>query len=199
LLCALVVVGKGLSTQSDKLAVESSNAVLSNLSLLNRFNPTKSVNSIDTSDSKYNKKQHNNMSISKTTSKMMEHLTFRLPRNVRPHLYNLFLNPDLRAKTFTGNVKIDFNVTDSAPFVALHSKFLNVTTNKLIRIIENGAEAIPIKNSFFFEKYEYYVIEPETQLTAGDYSIDLNFDGKLSGLVGFYGSTYFDKISNRSR
>lgn len=140
------------------------------------------------------------MNIGKAASKLVENLTFRLPAAIKPSAYTLFLNPNLETKAFSGNVKIDFNVSEPVPFVALHSKFLNVTTNKLIKNLENGAEGIPIKSSFEYEKYEYYIVEPESQLSVGNYTIDLDFSGRLDGkIVGFYGSSYFDQTKNQSR
>lgn len=133
-------------------------------------------------------------------SKLVENLTFRLPSSIRPTAYNLFLNPNLETKTFSGNVKIDFNVLETVKVVALHSKFLNVTTNKLIRNLDNGAEGIPIKSSFEYDKFEYFIVEPESELVAGNYTIDLTFDGNLDNkIVGFYGSSYFDKVKNKTR
>lgn len=140
------------------------------------------------------------MNIGKAASKLVENLTFRLPRAIKPLSYNLLLNPNLETKSFSGNVKIEFNVTETVPFVTLHSKFLNVTTNKLIRNLENGAEGIPIKSSFEYDKFEYYIVEPETSLDVGNYTIDLDFEGRLDGkIVGFYGSSYFDKTKNQTR
>lgn len=140
------------------------------------------------------------MSIGKAASKLVENLTFRLPSAISPIAYNLFLNPNLETKAFSGNVKIEFNVAEPVPFVALHSKFLNVTTKKLIKNLENGAEGIPIKNSFEYDKFEYFIVEPESQLSAGNYTIDLDFDGRLDGkIVGFYGSSYLDKMRNQTR
>lgn len=140
------------------------------------------------------------MSIGKAASKLVENLTFRLPAAIQPIAYNLFLHPDLKEKSFKGNVKIEFIVAEPVPFVALHSKFLNVTTNKLIKNLENGAEGIPIKSSFEYEKFEYFIVEPETTLDSGNYTIDLDFAGSLDGkIVGFYGSSYLDKVSNKKR
>lgn len=191
-----MVVGRGLSAKSDKQVIDHKSEI-SSVSLINRaVNPNK--NSIDTSDPKLNKKI--NMNIGKAASKLVENLTFRLPAAIKPFAYTLFLNPNLEMKTFSGNVKIDFNVSEPAPFVTLHSKFLNVTTNKLIKNLENGAEGIPIKSSFEYEKYEYYIVEPETQLSVGNYTIDLDFNGRLDGkIVGFYGSSYYDQTKNQSR
>lgn len=196
LICALVVVGRGLSAKSDKQVIDQKSEI-SSVSLINRaLNPNKNL--IDTSNPKLNKKH--NMNISKAASKLVENLTFRLPAAIKPYAYNLFLHPNLETKTFSGNVKIEFSVSESVPFVALHSKFLNVTTNKLIRNLENGAEGIPIKSSFEFEKYEYFIVEPESSLSAGNYTIDLDFNGRLDGkIVGFYGSSYVDKTKNQTR
>lgn len=195
LICALVVVGKGLSKKSEQQPFVP-NSEVSSISLINRA--IKTDNTIATSDSKFNKQF--NMSLSKASSKLAEKLTFRLPSAILPTTYNLFLNPDLKTKTFTGNVKITFNVSESMPYVALHSKFLNVTANKLIRNLQNGAEGIPIKGAFEYEKYEYFIVEPESELSPGNYTIDLSFDGRLDGkIVGFYESSYFDKTKNETR
>jgi puromycin-sensitive aminopeptidase len=133
-------------------------------------------------------------------SKVVEKLTFRLPKAITPIAYNLFLHPNFEQKTFTGNVKIDINVAEKMQFIALHSKFLNVTKTKLMRQLQNGLEGIEIKNTFEYEKFEYFVVEPETSLDAGNYTIDLDFAGNLDHkIVGFYSSTYFDKMKKQKR
>lgn len=188
LVCALVVVGNGISAKRDKSSLES-NSDISSIRLINQ-----NQNSIDDSKSKYN------MTIGKMATKLVENLTFRLPAAIRPTYYSLLLNPNLETKTFSGNVKIDFNVSEPSQLVALHSKFLNVSTNKLIKNLENGAEGIPIKSAFEYEKFEYFIVEPEATLAVGNYTIDLNFNGRLDGkLVGFYGSSYFDTMTNKSK
>lgn len=178
--------GQGLSQQSRN----QYNQDTENISSISLKNHAINTNTIDLHDPKFN----DDMSLSKMTSKLVENLTFRLPNAIRPTAYNLFLNPNLQTKTFLGNVKIDFNVSESVPFVALHAKFLNVTTNKLIRKLNNGAEGIPIKSSFEYQKFEYFIVEPETALEAGDYTIDLDFNGRLDNkIVGFYSSSYYNK------
>lgn len=133
-------------------------------------------------------------------NKIVDKLTFRLPKAIKPISYNLFLHPDLQAKNFNGNVKIDIAVSDKSPFIALHSKFLNVTAAKLMKKLQNGLEGINIKSTFEYEKFEYFVIEPEVALDVGNYTIDLDFNGSLQDkIVGFYSSTYSDKAKNQTR
>jgi glutamyl aminopeptidase len=135
-----------------------------------------------------------------SVNKIIEGLTFRLPRSIKPIKYNLLLHPDLNKKTFTGNVKIDIKVTEQMPFIALHSKFLNVTSTKLMRQLQNGLEGIDIKSTFEYEKFEYFVVEPEKPLAAGNYTVDLDFNGSLSDkIVGFYSSMYYDKSRDKKR
>lgn len=189
------MVGNGLALKRDK--PQYIGTEVSSISLVNRAIKA-NRNSIETSDKKQNKKF--DMTIGKMASKLVENLTFRLPAAVRPTYYNLFLHPNLETKRFSGNVKIDFNVSEPVKFVALHSKYLNVTTNKLIKQLENGAEGIAIKSAFEYEKYEFFIVEPETQLATGNYTLDLSFEGSLvDKLVGFYGSSYFDKTRNKTR
>ena len=187
-----MTVGRGLSEQSDN----KYNQETENISSVSLKNHAINTNKIDLN----NPKSNESMNLSKMASKLVENLTFRLPKAVKPTLYNLFLNPNLQSKTFNGNVKIDFSVSESVAFVALHAKYLNVTTNKLIKKLENGAEGIPIKSSFEYKKFEYFVVEPETALEVGDYTIDLDFDGRLDNkIVGFYQSSYYDTNKNTTR
>lgn len=184
LLCALVVVGKGLSERSDKLSKEQPEEI-SKISLINRSNTS---NKSGSANNKFN------------MNKITESLTFRLPRAIKPSTYNLLLHPDLEKKTFSGNVKIDISLSEDMPYVPLHSKFLNITKVNLMKNLVNGGEGIGIKNSFEYPKFEYFVIEPESALKAGNYTIELGFNGSLDNkIVGFYGSSYFDKMRNKSR
>lgn len=195
LICALITVGKGLDKKSA-FSIASDNEI-SSISLINHRAILNNLNknTIDSSDSKFNKK-FNSMSV----NKIVENLTFRLPRSIKPITYNLLLHPDLNKKTFSGNVKIDIKVTEQMPFIALHSKFLNVTSTKLMKQLQNGLEGIDIKSTFEYEKFEYFVVEPEAPLNAGNYTVDLDFNGTIGDkIVGFYSSSYLDKETNKTR
>jgi hypothetical protein len=189
-----VVVGKGLSERGEQLSLVKNTQEISKISLVNHLiKNTATKNSVKSAT--LNK---NDMSV----SKIVENLTFRLPRTIKPLAYNLLLHPDLTNKSFSGNVKIDVEIIQQVPFIALHSKYLNITNVKLMKHLDtlNGLEGMNIKNSFEYEKYEYFVIEPESALASGNYTIDLDFNGSLQGkIVGFYGSTYTDKEKNQTR
>lgn len=186
--------GKGLAEKGDKQqnSVAELGNDISSISLINRANNKNTIHSVNT---KFNNKKYN-MSIAKVVDK----LTFRLPRQISPLSYNLLLHPDLKNQSFTGNVKIDFVVSDPINFVALHSKLLKVHPKSLVKKLENGAEGVGIKNSFEYEKFEYFIVEPESILNIGNYTIDLDFEGRLDGsIVGFYGSSYYDQVKKQKR
>lgn len=87
------------------------------------------------------------------------------------------------------------------PFIALHSNKLNITETTLAKLKGDGSQtSIGISNTFLYEKFEYFIIEPEAQLSAGNYELKMNFDGRLDKhTVGFYSSTYFDDKKNQHR
>ncbi|KAG5671182.1 hypothetical protein PVAND_001393 [Polypedilum vanderplanki] len=196
LICALVVVGKGLSQKNDSLSDINTQQTVSSISLINHLSNNINKNKIDTSTESKFSVNGNSMSM----NRIVDNLTFRLPRQITPSLYNLFLHPDLKKKTFRGNVKIDIQVSEQMPFLALHSKFLNITQVKLMKSLVNGKEGLNVKNSFMYDKFEFFIIEPEQPLAVGNYTVDLDFEGSLDGkIVGFYGSSYLDKMKNQTR
>lgn len=212
-MCALVLVGKNMSffdsSTSDKQHRTSKN--LDDFD--NHFMTKSAVNKIKF----YNKHRANsdvtsftllstksidlNPSKNMSFSKVIEQLNFRLPAGIRPTLYNLYLHPDLKTKTFSGNVKIHLEISKPTNFIPVHVKFLNITKSDLFKKNPDGnSSSIEIKQSFEYEKFEYWVTETVKSLEIGDYILDFNFNGKLdNSIVGFYQSSYFDKKKNQSR
>ena len=141
------------------------------------------------------------MNIGRMTSKIIEKLSFRLPSNVRPSCYNLWLNPDLGNETFTGRVTIDLQVSEKpTSYIVLHSKLLKISKTGLKKLLPNGSDKpVKILNSFEYQPHEYFVIETEN-IEPGDYVLNLDFSGSLAKkIVGFYSSTYVDKANGKRR
>ena len=136
------------------------------------------------------------------TSKVLQYLSFRLPRELKPLRYNLTLQPDLKNKTFSGNVTIRLEVLKPISFIPVHSKFLTVETKEVLKL---GDEEKPIRKitpSLTFEhpQFEYWITEFDQPLEVGNYSLQLAFNGSLvDRIVGFYQSSYLDKERNEKR
>lgn len=113
----------------------------------------------------------------------------RLPRNIIPLHYNLFLHPEIQNATFSGKVEIELNVTSPAIFLAVHTKALDITETKLAK----GENEIPIRDAFYSSGNHFWVIlfAEGSKLEPGTAKLTLSFNGSLTGkIVGFYRSTY---------
>ncbi|XP_075149879.1 glutamyl aminopeptidase-like isoform X1 [Haematobia irritans] len=136
------------------------------------------------------------------TSKIWQQLSFRLPREIRPHKYLLRLQPDLTNKTFSGNLTIRLEVLKPISFIPLHSKLLSVETKDVQRLDDDMKPLRSIEPSLTFEhpQLEYWVTEFAEPLEIGNYSMQLVFNGSLiDRIVGLYQSSYLDKKRNEKR
>lgn len=133
-------------------------------------------------------------------SKVLDQLTWRLPKEIRPTLYNLCLRPDFKTKTFTGNVSIHVNVNGPISFVAVNQKLLSITKTTLVEKKTNGERNVEIANTFDYPERELWVTELDQPLTIGEYILHLQFNGSLDNrIVGFYQSSYIDVNTNETR
>ncbi|XP_034934973.1 glutamyl aminopeptidase isoform X2 [Chelonus insularis] len=127
-------------------------------------------------------------------------MTFRLPKEVKPRHYDLYLYPDLESGTFSGTVTILIDVLDRRNYIALHQKDLTITktTLKTTDLIDNYELAI--KETFTIDKLEELVVNLDSDLTPGRYNLSFEFNGALQPdkIVGFYASKYKDP-ENRTR
>lgn len=122
---------------------------------------------------------------------MTENKSFRLPKEVKPICYDLFLHPKLKENTFSGKVTILIDVLDNRRTIALHQKGLNITSAKLISYGLEEDYEIKISSISDPTKYEIFVISTENEFKSGLYNLSLEFDGSLGNkIVGFYSSNY---------
>ena len=112
----------------------------------------------------------------------------RLPRHITPLHYAVHLHPDLETDTFTGHVHIQIEIAKPCQAVWIHTKHLNITNTQLNTDL---GEKVEILEAFEFAKNEFWVIQPETLLQKGEYTISVQFTGSLvDGLDGLYKSVY---------
>ncbi|XP_055901791.1 uncharacterized protein LOC129938333 [Eupeodes corollae] len=165
-----------------------------------------SSNKIDRNNLSNGKPKHTTMpSLSAkvmSTSKILNQLGYRLPKEIRPKHYNLFLNPDLKEKTFSGNITIKLEILKPIQFIPVHAKKLSVETMEVLALSTGDAEPQKIKPSLTFQhpQLEYWVTEFSDPLKEGNYSLKLRFNGSLTDrIVGLYQSSYKDKATNETR
>lgn len=122
-------------------------------------------------------------------------LSFRLPKQVKPLHYDLYLHPNLIDGTFKGHVTILIDVMEVKNYVALHQKDLNITKTTLKTYDRNENYEVPIRDTYTIEKLEILVVSCNDNLPIGVYQLYFEFNGALQPdkIVGFYASTYKDE------
>jgi puromycin-sensitive aminopeptidase len=108
---------------------------------------------------------------------------FRLPRNVLPRRYEIELDPQLSAATFTGIVKIDAEAMTATDEIVMNTKELTIHS-----VTVNGT---PAQFSIHTDTERLVIDSP---MTPGPCHIDISFTGILNDkLRGFYRSTFTDE------
>jgi hypothetical protein len=114
--------------------------------------------------------------------------SYRLPKNVRPLSYDVYLKPEFQTFKFEGDVKIRVEVLEDTSQIILHT---NKQIIRLIRVSGPVTEVIITKPSIEYKK-NFLIINSTSIFTADtEYTIDITFTAILSkGTSGFYRSSY---------
>ncbi len=128
--------------------------------------------------------------MSDTVTSKTETNPYRLPTSVTPSHYNLHLTPDLESETFTGNVDISVNTTETVSEIVLNANEIELKSARLI----GGGSAIESSDFTYDEELERVTIHLDGEATPGSHTLSINFDGILNRkLAGFYISTFTDE------
>jgi puromycin-sensitive aminopeptidase len=112
----------------------------------------------------------------------------RLPRTVVPRRYDLTLEPDLDAASFTGSEVVAVDVVEPTAEVVLNALDLEIDEATVSVDGEELTASVALD-----EKAERATLTFERPLPAGPAGLRLRFRGVLNDkLVGFYRSTYTD-------
>ncbi len=120
---------------------------------------------------------------------------YRLPRTVLPSRYQIALEPDLDAASFTGTVDIEVEVTEPVSDIWLNAAELEIHSAS----IEPASGGAPTAASAInlHEKEERAEIVLANEIAAGSYVLRLSFTGILNDkLRGFYRSRFTDSEGN---
>lgn len=112
---------------------------------------------------------------------------FRLPRTVIPSRYNITLQPDLDAATFSGSESVSLSVAETVDEVVLNAIELDISSARLVN--DAGVEiAATVEYDSTTERATLVLDQP---VAAGEWTLEAEFTGILNdALRGFYRSTY---------
>ena len=122
----------------------------------------------------------------------------RLPQNILPIHYELYLDPYLEQNTFQGKVSILINVTEKSDYMSyilIHIKDMNVTGAKVYKPAKSNSattgEEVALKDTFENRENDFFVFQLEDDLDVGQYVLVMSYKSTFSRqLNGLYISTY---------
>ena len=102
-----------------------------------------------------------------------------------PLSYFLHVFPDFETELFSGTVTIKLLVLYDREFIVLHAKDLvieNVIIWKYVHVNESYVvpTAFALKNVSAIDKYDMLLLETESTIHAGSYTLTIHFHGRLS-------------------
>uniref|UniRef100_A0A1I8PGY6 glutamyl aminopeptidase n=1 Tax=Stomoxys calcitrans TaxID=35570 RepID=A0A1I8PGY6_STOCA len=118
-----------------------------------------------------------------------EEVIHRLPREIRPIKYRLYIHPDLKKNTCEGTVSVQIEVDVPTNLIVMHAKHLKIDSISIHNMM--GRMRIRIKNFYLAPEREMLFIELDELLyTATPYVVSISYECQLDGLVGIYSSSY---------
>jgi puromycin-sensitive aminopeptidase len=119
-----------------------------------------------------------------------EDARYRLPRSVVPRRYDLVLEPDLGAATFSGSEDVQVEVREPVDEIVLNSDELRITSGWLERDgVRLGVAGVDLE-----PELERARVRLSGRADPGDWTLHLEFAGRLSDRMrGLYRSTYRDE------
>ena len=118
----------------------------------------------------------------------MEESDYRLPRTVVPRRYELVIEPDLDAATFSGEETVAVEVVEPTGSIVLNVKELDVSE----AWVTVAGERVDAEVSLDPER-ERATLTLAREVAAGDATVHARFAGVLNDkLTGFYRSTFVD-------
>ena len=117
------------------------------------------------------------------------HDPYRLPRHIIPHRYDLQLEPNLAAATFSGKETIALTITQATSTIILNTVDLAIASAVL-----QGSTGLRLDATIELDdSIQRCQLTFPQSITPGEWQLHLTFQGKLNDqLRGFYRSTYKD-------
>ena len=115
--------------------------------------------------------------------------SYRLPKNVRPLSYDVYLKTELENFTFEGDVKIRVQVLENTNEIILHTNKQNI---EVLSVSGPDTEEVIITETNINDEKHFLIINSSSVFSADtEYDISINFTAILSeDMTGFYRSTY---------
>ena len=119
---------------------------------------------------------------------------YRLPRTVIPSRYEIILEPDLEAASFTGTVAIEVDIKETLSEIWLNAAELQIHSASIEPV---GGSPAPARKIKLHDKEDRAQITLAAKTSPGSYILRASFTGILNDkLRGFYRSKFTDSTGN---
>jgi puromycin-sensitive aminopeptidase len=116
--------------------------------------------------------------------------SFRLPRTAVPSHYDIVLDLDMEAFTFTGTVGVDIEVTEPVTEIVLNSADIDIVEASLV----SGDTKNLISSVSYDERYERATLALDDSVGPGRYRVEIEYTGLINDqLRGLYRSSFKDE------
>lgn len=148
--------------------------------------------------------------LAKDVSNSSDYSSYRLPKEVIPIKYTLYLDNDMRNFTYLGSVSIHLKVIETTDTVVVHSDGLRILEEevalyraKTVNDLRTHEIREPILCQVYDPERQFYVIKTEMKLEPKEYVLAIKFFGEIrDDVFGFYRSFYVEngqrKYTHRS-
>ncbi|KAL6409753.1 aminopeptidase [Ilyonectria robusta] len=143
----------------------------------------------------YRRAMYRNGSEAASASHDITHGRQVLPKNVKPHHYDLTLEPDFETFKYEGTVVIDFDVLEDSTSISLNTVDLDIHET----IIESAGATVSSTPALSYNKDTQTTTVALDQTIAAGQKVRLTqrFTGTLNDeMAGFYRSSYKDENGN---
>jgi len=136
--------------------------------------------------------------VSSSQKKEKDDIYVRLPTNIKPSRYEVFLIPFLIPDNFTiaGEVNIDADITDPTTNITLHINDITIHEDE-VTVTTIDDNSVTIVGHGYDELRQFYIINLDQELSQTSVKIHIKWTGNLNDeLAGFYRSSYTDEDGN---
>ncbi|XP_058986730.1 glutamyl aminopeptidase-like [Musca domestica] len=116
-------------------------------------------------------------------------INYRLPGNLLPINYDLYLHPDVGTGNFSGQVNIRISCVETTNTIILHSLYMTITN---VYVTGVGSSTNYVKNYSLDSVREFLIIEMAEEIVAPrNFTLGILFEGNMDAkIIGLYSSSY---------
>lgn len=131
-----------------------------------------------------------------TKGREFAYKSIRIPKDIRPLHYDLFLHPNLTSLEYDGKVKVLLKCFRTTNRIIFHKKGLKT---QRVKVTDKRNAEIKVTDISENKERSLVILKLDKELSKDEeYTLSMDFSGKLAGnMEGFYKSEYTTKSGEK--